>query len=80
MLATTTPDSIVPGTAPTVQNGLGIRGGAFDINAACSGFVYGLITVAGLIAIGSGPVLLIGSETLSRHHRHGRPQDRHHRR
>ena len=66
VLATTTPDSIVPGTAPTVQNGLGIRGGAFDINAACSGFVYGLITVAGLIAIGSGPVLLIGSETLSR--------------
>ena len=66
VLATTTPDGIVPGTAPTVQNGLGIRGGAFDINAACSGFVYGLVTVAGLIAVGSGPVLLIGSETLSR--------------
>ena len=66
VLATTTPDGIVPGTAPTVQHGLGTRGGAFDINAACSGFVYGLVTVAGLIAIGSGPVLLIGSETLSR--------------
>ena len=66
VLATTTPDSIVPGTAPTVQHGIGMRGGAFDINAACSGFVYGLITVAGLIAVGSGPVLLIGSETLSR--------------
>ena len=66
MLATTTPDGIVPGTAPTVQHGIGMRGGAFDLNAACSGFVYGLITVAGLIAVGSGPVLLVGSETLSR--------------
>jgi 3-oxoacyl-[acyl-carrier-protein] synthase-3 len=66
VLATTTPDSIVPGTAPSVQHGLGIRGGAFDINAACSGFVYGLVTVAGLIAVGSGPVLLVGSETLSK--------------
>jgi 3-oxoacyl-[acyl-carrier-protein] synthase-3 len=66
ILATTTPDSVVPGTAPTVQHGLGISGGAFDINAACSGFVYGIVTVAGLIAGGSGPILLIGSETLSK--------------
>ncbi len=66
VLATTTPDCLVPGTAPTVQHGIGMRGGAFDLNAACSGFVYGLITVAGLIAVGSGPVLLVGSETLSR--------------
>jgi 3-oxoacyl-[acyl-carrier-protein] synthase-3 len=66
VLATTTPDSIVPGTAPSVQHGLGIHGGAFDVNAACSGFVYGLITVAGLIAVGSGPVLLVGCDTLTR--------------
>lgn len=66
ILATTTPDGIVPGTAPSVQHGIGMRGGAFDLNAACSGFVYGLVTAAGLIAVGSGPVLLIGSETLSR--------------
>jgi len=66
ILATTTPDSIIPGTAPTVQDGLGLTGGAFDINAACSGFVYGIVTVAGLIAGGSGPILLIGSETLSK--------------
>ena len=43
VLATTTPDGIVPGTAPTVQNALGVKGGAFDINAACSGFVSSLI-------------------------------------
>ena len=66
VLATTTPDGIVPGTAPTVQHGIGMKGGAFDLNAACSGFVYGLVTVAGLIAVGSGPVLLVGSETLSK--------------
>jgi 3-oxoacyl-[acyl-carrier-protein] synthase III len=66
VLATTTPDGIVPGTAPSVQHALGIKGGAFDLNAACSGFVYGLVTVAGLIATGSGPILLIGSETLSK--------------
>jgi 3-oxoacyl-[acyl-carrier-protein] synthase III len=66
VLATTTPDALVPATASTVQDGLGIEGGAFDLNAACSGFVYGLVVTAGLIAVGSGPVLLIGSETLSR--------------
>jgi 3-oxoacyl-[acyl-carrier-protein] synthase-3 len=66
VLATTTPDALVPGTATTVQTGLGIPGGAFDINAACSGFVYGLVTAAGLIATGAGRVLLIGSDTLSR--------------
>jgi len=66
LLATTTPDGLVPGSAPTVQHGIGMRGGAVDLNAACSGFVYGLVVAAGLIAVGSGPVLLIGSETLSR--------------
>jgi 3-oxoacyl-[acyl-carrier-protein] synthase III len=66
VLATTTPDCIVPGTAPSVQHGLGIKGGAFDVNAACSGFVYGLITSAGLIAVGSGPVLLVGCDTLTK--------------
>ena len=66
VIATTTPDSIIPATAPSVQHALGVTGGAFDLNAACSGFVYGLVTVAGLIAAGSGPILLIGSETLSK--------------
>jgi 3-oxoacyl-[acyl-carrier-protein] synthase-3 len=66
VLATTTPDATVPATSATVQAELGIPGGAFDVNAACSGFVYGLVTAAGLIATGSGRVLLIGSDTLSR--------------
>ena len=76
VLATTTPDCIVPGTAPTVQHGIGMRGGAFDLNAACSGFVYGLITVAGLIAIGLGSGPAGGLRDPLAHHGHGRPQDR----
>ena len=37
VLATTTPDRTVPATSPTVQHELGLRCGAFDVNAACSG-------------------------------------------
>lgn len=66
VLSTTTPDRTVPATSATVQHGLGLRCGAFDINAACSGFVYGLAVARGLIAIGSRRVLLIGTDTLSR--------------
>jgi 3-oxoacyl-[acyl-carrier-protein] synthase-3 len=49
-----------------VQHELGLSCGAFDINAACSGFVYGLATAHGLIAMGANKVLLIGTDTLSR--------------
>ena len=66
VLATTTPDRTVPATSATVQNELGLRCGAFDVNAACSGFVYGLTVASGLIAIGARSVLLIGTDTLSR--------------
>jgi 3-oxoacyl-[acyl-carrier-protein] synthase-3 len=66
VLATTTPDQIVPGTSASVQNGLGVTGGAFDVNAACSGFVYGLTVAHGLIATGAERILLIGAETLSK--------------
>ncbi len=66
ILATTTPDQIVPGTSATVQDGIGVPGGAFDVNAACSGFVYGLTVAHGLLAIGAERLLVIGSETLSR--------------
>lgn len=66
VLSTTTPDRCVPATSATVQNALGLRCGAFDINAACSGFVYGLAIAHGLIALGSRKILLIGTDTLSR--------------
>jgi 3-oxoacyl-[acyl-carrier-protein] synthase III len=66
VLATTTPDQTVPATSAAVQDGLGLFCGAFDLNAACSGFVYGLVAAHGLIAMGSRRVLVIGAETLSR--------------
>lgn len=66
VLSTTTPDRCVPATSATVQNSLGLRCGAFDVNAACSGFVYGLTIAHGLIAMGSKKILLIGTDTLSR--------------
>ena len=65
VLATTTPDRQW-GNAALVQNELGLRCGAFDVNAACSGFVYGLVNAHGLIAMGADKVLLIGTDTLSR--------------
>jgi 3-oxoacyl-[acyl-carrier-protein] synthase-3 len=66
ILATTSPDQTVPSTATTVQAELEIAGGAFDVNAACSGFVYGLVIADGFLRSGSKRILLIGAETLSR--------------
>ena len=66
VLSTTTPDRTVPATSAAVQHGLGLRCGAFDVNAACSGFVYSLVTGHGLIAMGMKRVLVIGTDTLSR--------------
>ncbi|WP_117000111.1 beta-ketoacyl-ACP synthase III [Desertimonas flava] len=66
VLSTTTPDRAVPATSATVQQGLGLRCGAFDINAACSGFTYAMVVAHGLIAMGSERILVIGTDTLSR--------------
>src|SRR5918994_1474010 len=66
VLATTTPDRTVPATSATVQNELGLACGAFDINAACSGFTYALVAAHGLIAMGAERVLVIGTDTLAR--------------
>jgi 3-oxoacyl-[acyl-carrier-protein] synthase-3 len=49
-----------------VQDVLGARCGAFDVNAACSGFVYALVAAHGLIASGANRILVAGAETLSR--------------
>lgn len=66
ILCTTTPDLAIPATSSAVAGAMGIVGGAMDLNAACAGFTYGLITASALMAAGVGPVLLIGAETLSR--------------
>ena len=67
IVATITPDQVTPATASYVQDALGLRQcGAFDLNAACSGFVYGLVAGRGLLATGLRRILLVGAETLSR--------------
>ena len=65
MVATTTPDQLMPGTSALVHAELGIRGGACDIQAVCSGFTYGLTTANGLLATGLDRILVIGSDALS---------------
>lgn len=66
--ATSSPEHIFPATACLVQDALGAHNaGAFDLLAACSGFVYGLGMARGQILAGDVEyVLVIGSETLSR--------------
>ena len=67
LVATLTPDQETPATASVVQAALGLdRCAAFDLNAACSGFVYGLVVARGLMATGLRRILLIGAETMSR--------------
>ncbi|MPZ14539.1 MAG: beta-ketoacyl-ACP synthase III [Chloroflexi bacterium] len=69
IVATSTPDyPLFPSTACLVQASLGLtRAGAYDISAACSGFVYGLITASQFIATGAYEhVLVIGADALSR--------------
>ncbi|NOZ30010.1 MAG: ketoacyl-ACP synthase III [Chloroflexi bacterium] len=68
IVATSSPEHIFPSTASLVQDGIGAtRAGAFDLSAACSGFVYALSIARGLIASESAEyVLVIGAETLSR--------------
>ncbi len=66
LLATTSPDFICPGTAPAVAARLGLDCGALDIQAACSGWVYGLIMANGLLLQGQKKVLVVGAETLDR--------------
>ncbi|MGX7827903.1 3-oxoacyl-ACP synthase III family protein [Actinokineospora sp. 24-640] len=67
ILATTTPDHQVPGTAPAVASRLGMAGApAFDLNAACSGFLYALAVGAGMLATGQYRTgLVIGADTFT---------------
>jgi 3-oxoacyl-[acyl-carrier-protein] synthase-3 len=68
IVATLSPEHIFPSTASLVQDALGAnRAGAFDLSAACSGFVYGLSLGSAMIQSGAAKVVLvIGSETVSR--------------
>jgi len=68
VLATTTPDNTFPATATKVQDKLGmVNGAAFDIQAVCSGFIYGMAIADNFIKTSQcKAVVLIGAETFSR--------------
>ncbi|KAF1687787.1 3-oxoacyl-ACP synthase [Pseudoxanthomonas broegbernensis] len=68
VVGTTTPDVVFPSTACLIQQKLGIAGcAAFDVNAACSGFVFALSVADKFIASGAAKTaLVIGAETLTR--------------
>ena len=68
VLGTTTPDIIFPSTACLLQHRLGANGcAAFDVNAACSGFIYALSVADAFIRAGNArTVLVVGAETLTR--------------
>jgi len=66
VLCTTTPDQTMPANAVSVHHALGLSGGAYDLNAACAGFVYGLFAGYGALATGAvSRVMVIGSDTLT---------------
>lgn len=68
IVSTITPDMFFPSTACLLQTKLGAtKAAAFDLSAACSGFIYGLATASNMIATGMYKhVLVVGAETLSR--------------
>ena len=68
IVATTTPDHILPSTACILQDKLGIKNGAaFDVQAVCSGFIYALNTADLFIRGGQARnALVVGTEVLSR--------------
>lgn len=67
IVGTATPDFPFPATACLVQDVLGIRGGAFDVEAGCTSFMYALSAASSFVASGMHRnVLVVGSEVLSR--------------
>lgn len=64
--STCTPDQVFPAVSNRIQDELGASCGAFDLNAACSGFTYGISLGQAQIAAGMERVLVLGVDTLSR--------------
>jgi 3-oxoacyl-[acyl-carrier-protein] synthase III len=66
VVATASPDTLLPHTGAHIGEALGLSCGSFDVGAACAGFVYELVIGASLLNAGYDHVLIVGSETLSR--------------
>jgi len=66
VLATTSPDRMLPATSCLIADDIGLTCPAMDLNAACSGFMYAVRTAQGLLETGNKRILVIGAEHLSR--------------
>jgi len=66
VVATSTPDEVIPPAASTVHYRLGLGGGVMDVNGACAGFIPALLTGFGALSIGARRVLVIGADCMSR--------------
>ncbi|WP_265445328.1 3-oxoacyl-ACP synthase III family protein [Flexivirga meconopsidis] len=73
VVATATPEQPSPATSAFVQHELGVAGSAHDVNAECSGFMYGLVHAYALMRVDPRPILLIGTDT---HSLTANPEDR----
>lgn len=68
VVATTTPERPIPATAAGVGAALGSSAGAFDLNAACAGFIYALTVVGSLLETGvARTIMVVGADTMSRY-------------
>ena len=66
IVATSTPEQFMPHTGAFVGEMLGARCASFDLNTACSGFVYALVVGASMVTSGMNTVVVVGAETMSR--------------
>jgi 3-oxoacyl-[acyl-carrier-protein] synthase-3 len=65
IVATQTPDDLCPSTAAGVQHALGLTCAAFDVNAACAGFTYGLVTAHSMLGIGYRAAVVVGVDRMT---------------
>ena len=66
LLATSTPDHLLPPTAPLVAHRLGLTAGAIDLAGACSGFVYALVLASHWVDASNKSALIVGANILTR--------------
>jgi 3-oxoacyl-[acyl-carrier-protein] synthase-3 len=65
IVATQTPDDLCPSTAAGVQHALGLECAAYDLNAACAGFSYGLVTAHAMIGTGIRAAVIVGVDRMT---------------
>ncbi len=65
IVATQTPDDLCPSTAAGVQHALGLQCAAFDLNAACAGFSYGLVTAHSMLGSTARAAIVVGADRMT---------------